>query len=173
MGYLQTALVAAGGAYRPPHVEDEPDDAPIPATWTPAHVARRLIEAFRVDRRLPRIERPRAPGSAHPAMEYTREEMAEWEAIPIDPSRFAPTPDEIERMETAFAWLLIARESGLKYQFALRAWALRKSSGRGHRGSIRGVARKFGLSDVALLKRKDRALDCVAWSLNEKGVSVW
>lgn len=112
MGHLQTAANASRHNWTPPAIEAVERSPAIPTTWTPDHVASRLIEAFRVDRRMPRIERPKSPGSAHPAMEFSREEMDEWEAIEIDPSRFAPRWDEIAAMEEAFAWLLIVRKVG-------------------------------------------------------------
>ena len=159
---------ANDGAWKAPEYKSDPygPDAPIPETWTPDHVARRLIQAFRIDRRMPRIERPKKPGSAHPTVEYSREEMEIWEAVPIDVRRFAPTPIERLEMEVAFAWLhMIADAESL----ALRAWAIRQAGGGlcGRSGnSIRSIAASQGVSHVTLLKRKDRALLSIASRLN-------
>jgi hypothetical protein len=131
-------------------------------------VADWLIEAFKIDRRLPSIERPKKPGSAHPAMEYSREERDEWELIELDPKRFAPTREEIASMELAFKWLLSVRESDPDGCFALKNWALRKAGGKTNRSganSIKALARKMGVTDTALLKRKDRALSLITSTL--------
>jgi hypothetical protein len=148
---------------------NEPQPYVIPETWTPEHVAKRLIEAFAVDRRLPRIERPKAPGSAHPQMTYTAEEMEEWEAIPIDPKRYAPQLAEIAVMERAFDWLQIVRESHHGIHFALKNWALCRASGR----SLRKVARDNGVGEDTLRKRADRALFLIASRLNAVNEPVW
>ena len=168
MGHLQTAAEAARHDWTPPAFEDVEIAPSIPVEWTPDHVAGRLVEAFRVDRRMPRIERPKAPGSAHPTMEFSREEMAEWEAIEIDPSRFAPRRSEIAAMEEAFAWLLILRESDLDAQFALKIWALTTASGH----SLRRFCRETGMVRVTLQKRKDRALKAISSKLNADCVGV-
>jgi len=168
MGHLQTAAEAARHDWTPPPFEEVELAPTIPAEWTPDHVARRLVEAFRIDRRMPRIERPKAPGSAHPAMEFSREEMAEWGAIEIDPSRFLPTRPEIVAMEEAFAWLLIVRESDPDAQFALKIWAISAASGH----SLRRFCRKSGMVRVTLQKRKDRALKAISSKLNEDCVVV-
>jgi hypothetical protein len=168
MSRLQTAAEARSHSWMPPPFEVAELAPAIAAEWTPDHVARRMVEAFRVDRRLPRIERPKAPGSAHPTMEFSREEIAEWEPIEIDPSRFAPTRVEIAAMEAAFAWLLIVRESDPDAQFALKIWALSAASG----NSLRRFCRKTGAHRVTLLKRKDRALRVISSELNADSVGV-
>jgi hypothetical protein len=160
---LQTTT---GAAIQPP---PEPVDPPIPETWTPEHVGKRLIEAFAVDRRLPRIERPKAPGSAHPQMTYTAEEMEEWEAIPIDPKRFAPQPDELAAMEAAFDWLQIVRESHHGIHFAVKNWALCRASGR----STRKLCVLTGMSPATFRDRKDRALFLITSRLNAVNEPVW
>lgn len=166
---------AHDGQWKAPEYKPDPygPDAPIPETWTLDHVARRLIEAFRIDRRMPRIERPKAPGSAHPTMEYSREEKEIWETVEIDPKRFAPTPAEIAAMETAFGWL---RQIDFDKADSLRAWSIRQTGTaikRASGNSVRSIASKMGVSHVTLLKRKDRALSSIASRLNAERQPVW
>lgn len=178
MSLLQKNTDAMNGDWKAAEYVPDPygPDAPVPTRWTPTHVARRLIEAFRVDRRMPRIERPKSPGSAHPAMEYSREEMEIWETVPLDPSRFIPTHPEIDLMETAFAWLQIINRTDFDGLVALRIWAIRMSSGATRRGSgtsVRAIACKLGVSHIKLLRRKDCALSAIASELNAKKMPVW
>ncbi len=178
MTNLESSAKASDGVWKAAEYVPDPygPDAPVPETWTPDHVARRLIEAFRVDRRMPRIESPKQPGSAHPSIEYSREEMEIWETVPIDPSRFIPTRAEIDVMETAFGWLTRMSVIDFDGVVALRVWALRTAGGKTRRGSaasVRTLARKLGVADTTLLRRKDRALSSIASTLNAKDMPVW
>jgi Domain of unknown function (DUF6362) len=148
---------------------DEPQPYVIPETWTPEHVAKRLIEAFAIDRRLPRIERPKAPGSAHPQMTYTAEEMEEWEAIPIDPKRFAPQRDEIAVMERAFDWLRILSASHDNHRQAVKIWAMAKAGGR----SAKGFCNRSGIAWATFCSRRASGLSIITSGLNMLNEPVW
>jgi hypothetical protein len=150
--------LASEGAYVPtPHEPTYDDDGTLPAVWTPQHVALRLIEAFRIDKRLPRVASPKNPGSAHPQMEYSDEEKAEWEHIPYDPSRAYPTPAELTTMEERFEWLYSVAETDLNAAFALRAWSICKVSEQ----SARKFCRQHGIGQGTFRARKDRALSII------------
>src|ERR1019366_3091518 len=87
---------------------------PEPDYWTPSRVQRHLLEAFRIDDRLPKVAGPKQPGSAHPVMEYTDEERAEWEAVPIDPTKFSVTRAEEIAMNATLDWLIAARDANME-----------------------------------------------------------
>jgi hypothetical protein len=162
MTHLQ---LASEGAYVPtPHEPTYDDDGTLPAVWTPSHVSLRLIEAFRIDKRLPRVASPKAPGSAHPQIEYTDEERAEWETIPYDPSRAYPSPAEIATMEECFGWLSALAVLDLNACLALRMWALRMAGGNTNRSGVRslaGTARSLGIAKSTMTERKDRAISLI------------
>jgi hypothetical protein len=142
----------------------------VPKTWTAALVQSRFLEAFRVDRRLPRIERPKPPGSAHPTMEYSPEERAEWEAIPIDLSRLPPSRGEISRMERIFDWLLFLVGAAFDHlRVALKAWLATETRG----GSHVTHCRKAGLLLATFIAWKDEAVELIARRLNRDGVAVF
>ena len=151
----------------------------IPETWTPEHVAVRLIEAFAIDRRLPRIERPKSTGSTYSVSKITAEEMAQWgitaeemakwEQSEIDPKRFPPLPADIRVMERAFDWLPFVYESRPSMHFALKIWAIAKAGGR----SAKGFCNNNGLPWATFRSRKDAALSLIASRLNEVNEPVW
>lgn len=172
MGHLQTAADAAKGEWKPKARANEGGEvdfanAPWLGYWTPEFVGRCMIEAFRIDRSLPRIERPKAPGSAHPQIEYSEEEREAWEEIPLDPERMMPSPLAKARMETIFEWLTDLRD-GSELQFALKNWAMRRASGT----SDRRIAGKLGMVRVTLTRRRDRALSAIASRLNAGKMSL-
>ena len=147
----------------------------IPETWTPDHVARRLIEAFAIDRRLPRIERPKSTGSVHPQMSYTAEEMEEWEKIDIDPRRFAPRRDEIVAMERAFGWLLWLPDG---YMPAMRAWALWRLKVERQAEKKPDEQQKIplfcrGISRSTLFARRSEGLKIISDTLNSRRERVF
>jgi hypothetical protein len=131
-------------------------------------IAERLIEAFAVNRRLPRIERPRAPGS-HMRVVHSRADMKEWEIEELDPARLPPQPAEIAAMEQAFAWLRPVAAASLENYDALKAWVLAKLHGK---PSLRSIARSWGIPPMKFLRRKDRALAMIVQNLEAAGATA-
>ena len=170
-------------AWVPSPIESEKPDEPIPETWTPAHVARRLVEAFGIDDRMSRIERPKDLGSAHPAVEADEPERDAEGNVIIDkqalamakerydeaPNRFPPSRDEIAVMEAAFGWLLFLRESDPDAQFALKHWARLRQKCR----KDSAFCRANGIARQTFISRKDRALAAVSSRLNAESAHVW
>jgi hypothetical protein len=123
--------------------------------------AKRVVDAFEVDRRLPRNRTPKAPGNAHPAVFRSKEERLitalarAADGIVDDEPSIPPTLAEIAAMEATFAWLLAMRTVWPEEYDALRAWAKRMA---GCGRSIRSIAKDTGTSAMTLLRRKDRAL---------------
>ena len=154
-------------------------DAPVPAAWTPEHVARRLVDAFRILDRLPRVRGPRQPGGHWPRHsiewadqlaqaqlpEAEKRERAEWR------NRMGPTPTgvEITQMEASLEWLreLRGRDSGLALVTSL--WALRAARGR----SVRALCRERSWAPHTFYRLRAKALDHLAASLEARGVAVF
>jgi len=144
---------------------EAPDEEPN--WWTPSRVQRHLLEAFKIDDRMPKVASPKQPGSAHPAMEYTREEIEAWETVPLDPRRFPVTREQERAMNVALDWLFIVRAENMDAYRALRAFMLieRRRGGEGCQ-TIKRYCRDIGVLRVTFLYRKDRALSLIASKLN-------
>ena len=145
----------------------------IPPFWTPRHVARRLIEAFQMDARMPRVKTPKRPGGSHPAIVYTREELAEHEQ---EPQRFPLSLREIAVMETVLDWLLIVRVADEAAYFSLRAWLLferNKRAGGKNCRSVVQLCERIGVKRVTFIDRKDKALWLICSRLCELSTPVF
>ncbi len=78
-------------------------DGPIPDRWTPDHVGRRLIDAFRVLDRMPKIAGPKGASTGWPEIERSAEDRKGW----VEQDRYEelvrsaakPTRLEMTRME--------------------------------------------------------------------------
>jgi hypothetical protein len=138
-------------------------------------VSERMVAAFEVDRRLPRIAKPKAPGGSHPAVFRSHDEIAEVEAarkaagIKDDETvRVHPTRDEIAEMEKTFAWLPPLAAADYEAYKCLRVWAARMAQPVKTKGkhSMRSIAERLGMPPMKLLRRKDRALDLIVKQQN-------
>jgi hypothetical protein len=123
--------------------------------------AKRVVDAFAIDRRLPRVRSPKAPGNAHPAVFRSEAERLvvalarKADRIEDDEPIIPPTKAELTTMDETFSWLRQLAVVDLDTHDALRAWAKRKA---GCGRSIRAIAKDMGTSAMTLLRRKDRAL---------------
>jgi hypothetical protein len=147
-----------------------PATSTAPRIWTAELVQARLLEAWRIDFRLPRAGGPRKPCSAHPAFKHDDEDVADWEAIEINPSRFAPTREEISLMESIFEWLMFLVGSAFEHlRQALKAWMAIEARGDSHQAHCR----KNGLLLATFVGWKDEAVELIARRLNRDGVAVF
>lgn len=144
-------------------------DVEQPDEWTPEWVGYCIIEAFKVDRKMPRIERPKDPGSAHPQIEYTQEEKDEWEKIPLVLGRTA-TLKEIAKMEIIFGWLGYVLAVRPNDAMVLRWWGLKRAV---RVASDKAIAGKMGMDRVTFWRRRDRALDLICSKLTKDRAVVF
>ncbi|PZR88371.1 MAG: hypothetical protein DI537_23830 [Stutzerimonas stutzeri] len=105
-------------------------DSDIPLVWTPEHVQVRLVEAFKLARREPRVG-PRQHANGWP--EYLREfgdltDQIEDEELAFRRSR--PSAVEMSRMTEALAWPSQFLADRLLASDALMFWALASATGR-------------------------------------------
>jgi hypothetical protein len=139
-----------------------------PAPWTGEMVRNRLVEAFEIDRRLPR-ERSRTAGSSWPAkpihefvdvVYWNEGEQRErvWESWERSAN---VSPQEITRMEAAFGWL---QWVPMEERRNLEAWALATAT----RRSVSAILRKRGLPRTSFYRLRDKAADSIAAKLNAK-----
>jgi hypothetical protein len=124
-------------------------------------VAKRVVAAFEVDSRLQRVRKPKAPGNAHPAVFRSENERLvvalarKADGIEDDEPIIPPTREEVATMDETFSWLSALATLDLDACLALQAWAKRKA---GCGRSIRAIAKDMGISAMALLRSKDRAI---------------
>jgi hypothetical protein len=142
-----------------------------PATWTGEHVRSRLVEAFKVERRMPG-DRFAAVASAWPAAPVhsfaefvgwgpdARERVWEaWEAAK------GTLPFEVTRMEESFDWL---RYLPSGERTCLSTWALSEARGL----NITGIIEKRRWSRSTFYRKRDAGAARIADRLNAQGVMV-
>jgi hypothetical protein len=142
---------------------------------TAEQVSERVIEAFKIDSRLPRVAKPKAPGGSHPTVyrsEALRFEVAQARKLAgikdDEPVRVHPTPSEIETMEEALAWLPPVATADRKAYDALRIWAVRKAAPVATKGakSLRSIAAGLDIRPMEITRRKARAIGMIVEQLN-------
>jgi hypothetical protein len=142
---------------------------------TADEVSERVIAAFAIDRRLPRVAKPKAPGGSHPPVwrsEAERLEVAQArkaDGIQDDePVRIHPSEAEIAAAEAAFAWLPPVAAANREAYDALRIWAAREAQPVKTKGakSLRSIAADLGILPMQITRGKNRALALIAERLN-------
>ena len=152
---------------------------PLPAAWTPDHVARRLIDAMRTLDRLPRVRGPRHAGNHWPqhrlewADQLAQAELPEAERREREAQRNSlaqrPSGRDIDRMDIALEWLRELRGVDPGLALVTSLWALRTA----RRRSVRALCREKGWAPATLYKLRSRALDHLATALNGRGAAVF
>ena len=156
-----------------------PDEDAPPERWTPEHVGRRLVDAFRTLDRLPRARGPRQPGNHWPntrlewADQLAQAELPAAERLERDVLRNAlalrPSGREIDRMGRALDWLRDLRAVDPGLALVTHLWALRAA----RRRSLRALCREKGWAPGTFYKLRARALDHLATTLNVSAVPVF
>jgi hypothetical protein len=155
--------------------EYRPEYDPIPENWTPEHMGKRVIEAFEVMMRLPKVPGPKEPGGNWPQIFHDADDKRGWGQYLHDRedeknrTRVRPSGIEIKRMEIIFDWLSQLRKTDEGMGVIVRAWAIYRSQ---HR-SIRGLCKARGWGFTAFYKRLDRGLSAMASHANLTFTSVW
>ena len=145
-----------------------PDQAAHPTQWTGELVRNSLVEAFEIDRRLPR-DRMGKTGSAWPAkpihefvdvVYWNEGEQRErvWQSWERSAS---VSPQEITRWEESLAWLTWLPDDERQ---SLHAWALAAATNR----SVSAILRKRGLARTSFYRLRDKAADSIAARLNSE-----
>jgi hypothetical protein len=86
---------------------------------TAEQISDRLVEAFKIDARLPRVASPKAPGGSHPtvfrsvALRYEVAQARKLAGIEDDVTvRIHPSAAEIAQAEEAFEWIAAVASTG-------------------------------------------------------------
>lgn len=151
----------------------------IPASWTPEHVGRRLVDAMRTLDRLPRPRGPRAPGNHWPqhrlewADQLAQSELPETErreraGARLNEIALRPSGAAIDRMDRSLEWLRDLRPQAPELALVATLWAHRLASGR----SLRALCRERGWTPQTFHNRKTRALHAIVAALVANGEPV-
>lgn len=151
---------------------------PIPELWTPDHLSRRLVEAFAVLRRLPRVKGPRAPGNHGPAyMHDWADRLAQVEDPEIlkehqaeqNRDRSQPSALEIQNMERCNEFLRAFRDQDALGAQVLARWAMASAFGQ----SVAKKAQAMGIAKSSFYARRESGLKACAAMLNRRGIGVF
>ena len=161
--------------------EYDPLDAPLalPPSWTPDHVAFRLVEAFRTLDRMPRVTGPRRPGNHWPRHRVEWADQLAQAELPAAERReredlrnmlsLRPDGAAIARMDQALEWLRDLRTVDPGLALVTSLWALRVA----RRRSVRALCREKGWLPATFYKLRARALAHLAENLAARGVAVF
>ncbi|MGH6823470.1 MAG: hypothetical protein ACREC4_08270 [Methylocella sp.] len=159
--------------------DDHQNPSALPSLWDAGLVGKRLVEAFAVLDRTPRVPGPRAPGGNWPrtvtewADQLAHAELEESErrtrGEEANRSVIYPSAAEITHMETAFGWLseMRAKDSGMALVATL--WAMRAARGR----SIRRLCAEQHWVPYVFFRKRAKALEFVAAMLNARAVPLF
>jgi hypothetical protein len=132
-----------------------------PSGWTAERCSDAVVWAVGVSRRQISSAAPKPPSAAHPQIEYSVMDRAEWEATPID-CDFT----EAERADVVLQWLHLLDDD---LRTALREWAETEARGLSHKTRCR----ELRMLPATMIYRKERALETIAAHLNRSGVTVF
>jgi hypothetical protein len=151
--------------------QQQPAPSSSSAPWTAEIVRERLVEAFEVDRRLPR-DRRQGTGSSWPAAPiHEFADIVHWDAgeqrerVWRSWERSPAAPAEVTRMEEAFGWL---RWVPMRERQALEAWAQAAAT----RRSVSALLAKRGLKRSTFYRQRDNAARRIADKLNREGLTA-
>jgi hypothetical protein len=132
----------------------------------------RLVEAFEIDRRMPRDRHGRRIKSSWPTTPiYTFVDMVGWdtgeasERVLRSWEKTPASPQEVTRMEQAFEWLM---HLSTKEARELEIWAKCTAFGL----SLSAAMKHRGLSRTTFYRKRDQMAGHLADRLNRQGVAV-
>lgn len=147
--------------------------------WSADAVGERLVEAFKILDKLPRVKGPRAPGGHWPrhlvewADQLAQAELPQREqearAWARNELAFRPSPAEITRMDSVLDWLRELRAVDSALALVLTLWAFRTARGR----SLQKLCRERNWAPHTFYRKRREALVRLAAILNARGVSVF
>jgi hypothetical protein len=146
-------------------------DTPDP--WTADDVEARLIHAMKLDRISPRIERPKAPRSAHPTIEYSREERDERQAWDIEEMkgeepRRPLVREERDFMDATLGWFSYLAAESEQTRLTFAAWLKGKAAGY---GALKVWQAKHGVKNGSVAHARKRCVAAIVARLNAEGVA--
>ena len=150
----------------------------VPETWTPEHVAVRIVEAFVTLAILPKVPGPKEPGSAWPEHVYDWEDRLSQATLTIGEQRDRErsrnrakpraTGEDIRRMEIVLGWLSELYKVDQASCRAVQRWAHLRSI----KKSVKGWCEtNGGIQFQTFYRRRDKGIAQVVEKLG--AASVW
>jgi hypothetical protein len=169
---------------RPYDVQSEP----LPETWTPDHLSRRLVDCFATLKRLPRDRGPRQPGNHGPAYVHNALDIRGWDnpenvspAVAalgnpfeerkreLNADRLPPSKIDIAQMETCNEFLRSYRSRDPAGASVLARWAMAIAFNL----SVERQAVALQMSKRSFYSKRVTALKACAAMLNGRGETVF
>lgn len=144
-------------------------DCRIPERWSPEHVAKRLVDAFAILDRCPRVKGPRGPGNAWPSL------PSEWGEFQADSGdkplrhRLPPSCLELTQMDLALEWLRLLRQTDSGMALVTGLWAYNAARGR----SIKELCQTKSWALHTFYRKRSKALNFIARYLNQHVTPVF
>jgi hypothetical protein len=142
-------------------------------TWTADDVEARLIHAMKLDRIAPRLRGPKAPGSAHPTIEYSREERDErqaWDIAEMDGAEPRAPIVRAERdfMDGVLGWFRYLHDESEGTRKVFVAWLKGKAAGH---GGMKHWQAKHGVANGSVAHARKRCVAAIVARLNAEVVA--
>lgn len=143
-----------------------------PYLWTPNWVQHRLVEAFRIERRLPGGKAKPQSGS-WPAITYEFADKVFWpdareRVLDAWSSAGGVYSTEVQRMEEAHDWLRLILAPYPLERACLSQWAAAMA----YRRSLRGILARRGWSRTTFYRHVSAGSFVIAQRLHNDGVAV-
>lgn len=160
------------------------DDAELaaidsPIRWTPDQVGDRLVGAFKVLAKMPRVKGPRQPGGHWPrhvvewADQLAQADLPRAEREARANARnelaFRPSPADITQMDMTLEWLRDLRLIDADLALVLTLWAYRSARG----GSLKKLCLERDWAPHTFYRQRTKALQCIAEALNGRGAPTF
>jgi hypothetical protein len=145
------------------------DDDFVPEAWDAEHVGRRLVDAFAVNDRCPRVRGPRGAGNSWIAEIPQEYKPSADERSKMPSPRVAPTGLELEHMEMAFDWLRLLRQADSALASIAGQWALAIARGQ----SIKALCQRKSWALRTFHRKRSQALEWIVTRLEQCGIPVF
>jgi hypothetical protein len=152
------------------NLEGSWSDETIPDMWTVDHIALRLVGAFQILDRCPKVRGPRAPGSTWP--QTTKHDWLDTEMAPRERAlecKMRPSATELSHMETAMEWLRLLRQTDSGMALVTGLWAYNAARGR----SIKELCQTKSWALHTFYRKRSKALIYIVGKLNALGTPVF
>jgi hypothetical protein len=132
--------------------------------WTASDVEALLIVAAKLDATAPRIERPKPPGSAHPQIEHSNDDRAEWLKEEKRPERAPLTRLEALFADTVLGWFSYLAAAPDDVRLTFQAWVKCKAAGQ---GALKRWTAESGKLNGSVAYARNKCVAIIVARLNE------
>jgi hypothetical protein len=132
-----------------------------------------MVRAMKLDRLSPRLRGPRAPGSAHPEIEYTlaeRDERQAWDIAEMQGREPRRPLIQAERdfMDGVLGWFRYLADESEQTRRTFAAWLRCKAKGY---GAMKVWQAEHGVLNGSVKHARDKCVGAIVAGLNADGVA--